>query len=261
MVNMVSLMPILPQQKKGGVAQECRGTRITCTRTGILPGSSLQSPKMFEKSWWAGCNWDKYEQHLCFFNLLAIPKGSQRPRGIGRRGRWEGGLGWGTHVNPWLIHVNVWQKPLQYCKVIQFSSVQRLSPVAQSCPTLWDPMSRSTPGLPVHHKLPEFTKVISLQLIKINGNKTKQKTKGEPRLRTTPSLSCFQSIANRDALGRSYHWLSPYSIPSSLDCLPSSLRSKANLHPESPSPRQSPFIPVPGALLMGPPFTLKDVPR
>ena len=33
-------------------------------------------------------------------------------------GRWEGGSGWGTHVNPWLIHVNVWQKPLQYCKVI-----------------------------------------------------------------------------------------------------------------------------------------------
>ena len=33
-------------------------------------------------------------------------------------GKWEGGLGRGTHVNPWLIHVNVWQKPLQYCKVI-----------------------------------------------------------------------------------------------------------------------------------------------
>ena len=30
-----------------------------------------------------------------------------RPRGIGLRGRWEGGLGWGIHVNPWLIHVNV----------------------------------------------------------------------------------------------------------------------------------------------------------
>ena len=29
-----------------------------------------------------------------------------------------GGSGWGTHVHPWLIHVNVWQKPLQYCKVI-----------------------------------------------------------------------------------------------------------------------------------------------
>ena len=26
--------------------------------------------------------------------------------------------GWGTHVYPWLIHVNVWQNPLQYCQVI-----------------------------------------------------------------------------------------------------------------------------------------------
>ena len=29
--------------------------------------------------------------------------------------------------------------------------------VAQSCPTLCDPMNRSMPGLPVHHQLPEFT--------------------------------------------------------------------------------------------------------
>ena len=29
--------------------------------------------------------------------------------------------------------------------------------VAQSCPTLCEPMNRSTPGLPVHHQLPEFT--------------------------------------------------------------------------------------------------------
>ena len=33
----------------------------------------------------------------------------------------------------------------------------QFSSVAQSCPTLCDPMSRSTPGLPVHHELPEFT--------------------------------------------------------------------------------------------------------
>ena len=52
--------------------------------------------------------------------------------------RWEGGSGWGTHVNPWPIHVNVWQKPLQYCKVI------------------------------------------SLQLIKINGKKKKKKGQGLP---------------------------------------------------------------------------------
>ena len=36
------------------------------------------------------------------------------------------------------------------------SSVQ-FSSVAQACPTLCDPMNCSTPGLPVHHQLPEFT--------------------------------------------------------------------------------------------------------
>ena len=42
--------------------------------------------------------------------------------------------------------------PLQYSvQSVQFSSV------AQSCPTLCDPMNRSTPGLPVHHQLLEFT--------------------------------------------------------------------------------------------------------
>ena len=37
-----------------------------------------------------------------------------------------------------------------------FSSVQ-FNSVAQSCPTLCDSMNRSTPGLPVHHQLLEFT--------------------------------------------------------------------------------------------------------
>ena len=38
-----------------------------------------------------------------------------------------------------------------YTAVYQFSSVTQL------CPTLCDPMNRSTPGLPVHHQLQEFT--------------------------------------------------------------------------------------------------------
>ena len=38
-----------------------------------------------------------------------------RPRGMGWGGRQEVGSAWGTHINPWLIHINVWQKPLQYC--------------------------------------------------------------------------------------------------------------------------------------------------
>ena len=37
-----------------------------------------------------------------------------------------------------------------------FSSLQ-FSSVAQLCPTLCDPMNRSTPGLPVYHQLLEFT--------------------------------------------------------------------------------------------------------
>ena len=36
-------------------------------------------------------------------------------------------------------------------RLIQFNSVSQL------CPTLCDPMNRSTPALPVHHQLPEFT--------------------------------------------------------------------------------------------------------
>ena len=39
---------------------------------------------------------------------------------------------------------------------LKLSSVQ-FSSVAQLCPTLCDPMNLSTPGLPVHHHLPEFT--------------------------------------------------------------------------------------------------------
>ena len=38
-----------------------------------------------------------------------------------------------------------------FCSSVQFRSV------TQSCPILCDPMNRSTPGLPVHHRLPEFT--------------------------------------------------------------------------------------------------------
>ena len=31
-------------------------------------------------------------------------------------GRWEGGSGLGTHVHPWLIHVNVWQNQYSIVK-------------------------------------------------------------------------------------------------------------------------------------------------
>ena len=53
---------------------------------------------------------------------------------------------------PW-AHYATWNKSDRRTSTVldQFSSV------AQSCLTLCDPMNHSTPGLPVHHQLPEFT--------------------------------------------------------------------------------------------------------
>ena len=57
-----------------------------------------------------------------------------------------------THTDP---------KPLlysfHYVFVCLFFFNVQFSSVAQSCPTLCDPMNPSTPGLPVHHQLQEFT--------------------------------------------------------------------------------------------------------
>ena len=39
----------------------------------------------------------------------------------------------------------------------KFSLLIDISSVAQSCPTLCDPMDCSMPGLPVHHQTPQFT--------------------------------------------------------------------------------------------------------
>ena len=43
---------------------------------------------------------------------------------------------------------------------VQFSSV------AQSCPTLCNPMDCSMPGLPVHHQLPELTQLMSIESVR-----------------------------------------------------------------------------------------------
>ena len=52
--------------------------------------------------------------------------------------------------------------PLELIQILKDDAVKVLhsvqfSSVAQSCPTLCDPMNHSTPGLPVHHQLPQFT--------------------------------------------------------------------------------------------------------
>ena len=47
--------------------------------------------------------------------------------------------------------------PLHLLFFVHLGASVQFSSVAQSCPTLCDPMNCSTPGLPVHHQLPEFT--------------------------------------------------------------------------------------------------------
>ena len=48
---------------------------------------------------------------------------------------------------------------LGFCQTLRFLRVKiiQFSSVSQSCLTLCEPMNCSTPGLPVHHELPEFT--------------------------------------------------------------------------------------------------------
>ena len=51
---------------------------------------------------------NRIQQHIKKIRQVLRAGTLGRPREMGWRGRWEGGLGWGTHVNPWLIHANVW---------------------------------------------------------------------------------------------------------------------------------------------------------
>ena len=67
--------------------------------------------------------WNRSSAQVGCMRQVLGPGALGRPRGIRWRGRWEGGSGWGIHVYPWLIHVNVWQKPLQYCKVISLKLI------------------------------------------------------------------------------------------------------------------------------------------
>ena len=51
-----------------------------------------------------------------------------------------------------------------YCGIREVWRILQFSSVAQSCLTLCDPMDCSTPGLPVHHQIPEFSQTHVHQL-------------------------------------------------------------------------------------------------
>ena len=81
------------------------------------------------------------------------------------RARYPGDMFWliliDDHWNPSTLLLNKrWQcAQINNCisQAILRIYVPQFSSVAQSCPTLCDPMNRSMPGLPVHHQLLEFT--------------------------------------------------------------------------------------------------------
>ena len=56
-----------------------------------------------------------------------------------------------------IYHLSIYLSGLCYTYHRITCSFYLISSVTQSCPTLCDPMNRSTPGIPVHHHLPEFT--------------------------------------------------------------------------------------------------------
>ena len=63
------------------------------------------------------------------------------------------------HVQPTYVHMYAHTYIYSYAGYINVAVYMKrqFSLVTQSCLTLCDPMNRSTPGLPVHHQLPEFT--------------------------------------------------------------------------------------------------------
>ena len=59
-----------------------------------------------------------------------------------------------------LYHVSTRYSPLWLNSIPLYDYITiQFSSVAQSCPTLCNLMDCSTPGLPVHHQLPEFTEI------------------------------------------------------------------------------------------------------
>ena len=79
-------------------------------------------------------------------------------------------------------------------KIKNRGSFSQFSSVTQSCPTLCDPMNHCTPGLPVHHQLPEFTQTHVHQV-------SDAIQPSHPLL--SPSTSCPQSLPASGSFPRS----------------------------------------------------------
>src|SRR5574340_778032 len=75
--------------------------------------------------------------------------------------------------------------------------------VAQSCPTLCDPRNHSTPGLPVHHQLPEFTETHVHQVS--DAIQPSHPLSSPSPLAPSPSETKIENLQNAELLLSSLH--------------------------------------------------------
>ena len=99
---------------------------------------------------------------ICLFNLIFLFFFFTMPLGLQDLISWPGiepGPQQWKHQIPITSSLETYYLPLFLlgCLPLLTEISVQFSSVAQSCPTLCNPMNRTTPGLPVHHKLPEFT--------------------------------------------------------------------------------------------------------
>ena len=78
----------------------------------------------FERTACIYLGWNRSPAQVGCMREVLRPGALGRPRGIGWRRKWEEGSGWGIHITPWLIHVNVWQNPPQCCEVISLQLIK-----------------------------------------------------------------------------------------------------------------------------------------
>ena len=89
---------------------------------------------------------------------------------------------------------------------VQFSSV------AQLCPTLCDPMNRSTPGLPVHHHLPEFTQTHIHEVSDAIQPSHPLSSPSPPAPNPSQRQSLFQRINSSHEVAKLQSWSFSFSI-------------------------------------------------
>ena len=100
----------------------------------------------------------------------------------------------------------------QPSKHAEYSTVQ-FSSVDQSCPTLCDPMNHSTPGLPVHHHLPEFTQT-RVHLVRDAIQPSSHLILGRPLLLLPPIPPSIRVFSNESTLHMRWpkYWSFSFSI-------------------------------------------------